>query len=75
MFVKLLLSSFTNKLSNQSPVSPQTKQFLHHIKNYKRTGIKLREAILLSIEGTPVVRDGNASLTSNDLSVSIPISP
>ena len=68
MLVKRILSNFMN--ANKQSKSPWAKLFLQYVKLYKKTGIKMREAMLLSPEGCTIVRDGSIGLTTSDTQVS-----
>lgn len=57
--------------ANKQRRSPLAKLFLHDVKTYKKTGIRMREAILLSPEGNTIVQDGASFLTPNDIMVSL----
>lgn len=46
------------------------KTFLQHIKSYKKTGVKLREAQLISPDGELMAQDGEETMTQNDVLVS-----
>ncbi|XP_067951260.1 uncharacterized protein [Watersipora subatra] len=65
MLVKRLLANLLN--TNKQRKSPWAKLFLHHIKVYKRSGIKLKEAMFISPEGASIVREGDVELTSCDI--------
>ena len=56
--------------SNSARKYKWVKGFLHHIKTYKQSGVRLREAQLLSPEGDLMARDGEAIMTDNDVMVS-----
>ena len=71
MLGKLLISSFTNSSKKMHQRSPWEKMFLHCVKTYKKTGIKISEAMMLNPDGTTVVRDGSGpGLTKADIMVS-----
>ena len=57
--------------SNSARKYKWVKGFLHHIKTYKQSGVRLREAQLLSPEGDLMARDGEAIMTDNDVMVSV----
>lgn len=49
---------------------PVAKAFNQYMKNYKKTGIKIKEAMLLSPSGDNLLHEGLNSLTSADIKVS-----
>lgn len=68
MFVKTILSGF--QTASKEGKCPSNKLFLQYIKTYKKTGIKMREAVLVCPEGKTMARDGQQTLTASDISVS-----
>lgn len=45
------------------------KLWNQNLKTFKKTGIKLRDAILLSPEGVTMAHEGDATITDNDIKV------
>lgn len=74
MLSKLLIPSFLSSAPTKKQdkkTCPWAKVFLQHVKTYKKTGIKLREAMLINPDGTVVARDGDVQgLSDIDIMVS-----
>jgi len=58
-------------ISNPNKKCKWIKAFLQHIKSYRKTGVRLREAQLLSPNGDIMVKDGEEMLTENDVMVGV----
>ena len=79
MFGKLLISNFitsavkadTQQQKEEEAVS-LAKMFLQYVKSLKKTGVKLRESLLLNENGSVSVRDSSVVtiLTEQDIEVS-----
>ena len=63
MLGQMFISSSTKK-------SKWSKTFLQHIKTYKKSGVRLREAQLVSPDGDLMAHDGEETMTLNDVLVS-----
>lgn len=60
------MSNGPNKVCNRCP---WVRTWSQYIKNFKRTGIKFREAMLLSPAGETMAHDGESLLTDSDTKV------
>ncbi|XP_067951210.1 uncharacterized protein [Watersipora subatra] len=54
-------------LSSSAKKCKWAKRFLQHIKSYKKTGVRLREAQLISPTGELIAQDGEEIMTLNDV--------
>lgn len=78
MFCKLVISNFIDSAAKAKAAYQtekalsMTKVFLQCVKSLKKTGVKLRESMLLNGDGKVVVRDSGvvSRLTARDIMVS-----
>lgn len=79
MFCKLIISNFIDAAAKAKAVYQtektlsMSKVFLQSVKSLKKTGVKLRESMLLNGDGKVLVRESGVAcrLTAKDIMVSV----